>query len=719
MLHFSTSSLFKVSQINANTSVRGIAFLAIVLLTFWVSELNAQDSIPEQEFQGYVSLPEPLSVFNEQNVRIIPPTVLMSGTSAIYGVELLDPAQQDREELAIMIDGKERIIAIKEGKGEFEYRPAKGAKDFILNLDNYEQRVAVSPLPGWLAIVPPLIAILLALVFRQVLVALFIGILSGTIILAGYQGAALGGIFSGFLATISDYILPAMADPDHASIILFTLLIGGMVALVSRNGGMQGIVNRISRIAKTARSAQFATWSLGLAIFFDDYANSLVVGNTMRPITDSKRISREKLAYIVDSTAAPVASLAFITTWIGAELGYIDDALQTIGGTLANESAYSVFISSLPYAFYPILALLFILMIIWTGRDFGPMLRAERRARTTGQVSLDHRQDDDSFPSGGEDFSPVKGAIPRAFNAVIPVLVLIVGVALGLIYTGFDGIRGDMASDGIVLADGASNGMVWSTISEWKGETTSFFNRLGMLIGSADAYAALMWASLAAVIFAIILSISQGIMSLNESAETLLTGFKAMLPALVILVLAWALAAITKDMKTADWLASSVQGFIHTESGLHTLSMWLPAIIFALAAAVAFATGSSWGTMAILYPAMLPLVWEIGREAGIDPNAMLPLFFNAVACVLAGSVFGDHCSPISDTTVLSSLASDCNHIDHVRTQLPYAMAVGLVAVFAGTVPAAYGVPAWITYPAALLLLFGILMVLGGKADQEE
>ncbi|MEZ4688438.1 MAG: Na+/H+ antiporter NhaC family protein [Bacteroidia bacterium] len=226
-----------------------------------------------------------------------------------------------------------------------------------------------------------------------------------------------------------------------------------------------------------------------------------------------------------------------------------------------------------------------------------------------------------------------------------------------------------------------------------------------------------MWASLAAVLFAIILSISQRIFSLNDAADTLITGFKAMLPALVILVLAWALATLTKEMKTADWLASVVQNNIHSESGLTTLSMWLPAIIFVVAAAVAFATGSSWGTMAILYPALLPLVWEISQSAGLEQSVAFALIFNGVACVLAGSVFGDHCSPISDTTVLSSLASDCNHIDHVRTQLPYALTVGVVAIVAGTLPTAYGLSAWLSYPIALLLLYGVLMVLGGKADK--
>jgi Na+/H+ antiporter NhaC len=721
MLHYSSLPQPKATQSTQFTFSKvlnfGKAFTAIIFLL--LSFTFAQDSIPEQEFQGYVALPEPLAVFNEQNVRITAPEVLMSGTTGSYQIELLDPAQQDRKELPAIIDGKERIIALKDGKGSFDYAAKKGVKDFILTLDNYETRIQVHPLPGWLAIVPPLIAILLALIFRQVIVALFVGILSGTIILAAYKSNFLAGIFSGFLATISDYILPALADPDHASIILFTLLIGGMVALVSRNGGMQGVVNRISRLAKSPRSAQMSTWGLGLAIFFDDYANSLVVGNTMRPITDSKRISREKLAYIVDSTAAPVSALAFITTWIGVELGYIDDALGTIGGPLAeNHSAYSVFLNSLPYAFYPILALLFIVMVVWSGRDFGPMLRAERRARTTGQVSLDHSKDGDAHPSGGEDLSMKADVKPRAFNAVLPVLTLIVGVALGLVITGFDGLRADMASDGIMLSEQASNGTVWNTMNEWKGKEMGSFGKLGLLIGAANSYAALMWASLAAVLFAILLSVSQSIFNLTEAADTLVTGFKAMLPALVILVLAWALASLTKEMKTADWLAGVVQNNIQSQDGLETLAMWLPAIIFVVAAAVAFATGSSWGTMAILYPALLPLMWEISQSAGLEQGVAFALIFNAVSCVLAGSVFGDHCSPISDTTVLSSLASDCNHIDHVRTQLPYALTVGVVAIFGGTLPAAYGISAWICYPVALLLLFGVLMVLGGKADRE-
>ena len=455
-----------------------------------------------------------------------------------------------------------------------------------------------------------------------------------------------------------------------------------MVAIISRNGGMAGVVERLTKFARTPRSAQGITWLLGVAIFFDDYANTLIVGNTMRSVTDRFRISREKLAYIVDSTAAPVASIAFITTWIGAELGYIGDGIEMVPA-LADTTPYAVFLESLKYSFYPILTLAFILMLIYTKRDFGAMLTAERRARATGQVKA--KSASAEVVEETEDLDPVPGAPLRARNAAIPVLTVVLMTIIGLLDTGLASVYGDLpdapATDG------------WG--ATWSAMEGGFFGKLGQVIGAADSYVALLWASISGVAVAILLTVGQRIMNLEQTMGSLTTGFKAMFSAVVILTLAWALALTTEDLHTATYLIDLL--------GSRLNPYLLPPIIFVLAALISFSTGSSWSTMAILYPIAIPLAWAVATAAGWDTEAAQGLTFNVISIVLAASVLGDHCSPISDTTILSSLASDCHHIDHVRTQLPYALTVGAVAITLGTLATVLG-GGW--------LLCGVLMVVG-------
>ncbi|WP_053070831.1 Na+/H+ antiporter NhaC family protein [Halomonas sp. PR-M31] len=284
----------------------------------------------------------------------------------------------------------------------------------------------LSTIPAWLSLLPALIAITLALVFRQVILALFVGILMGGWILHGMDAKALLGAFGD---SINVHVLEAASDTSHMSIVLFCLLIGGMVGIISRNGGTQGIAQRISRVIRGRRQAQTSTALLGMAIFFDDYANALIVGNTMRTITDKMAVSRAKLAYIIDSTAAPVSTIALISTWIGFQVGLISEAMSSIQGW--NESAYSVFVNALPYNAYPILALAFVFMVTWSGRDFGPMLKAERRMLSEG-LQQTKRSSREAIVEEAE--ITTKTGIPiRAFNAVVPMLVL-AGVTLGGIY---------------------------------------------------------------------------------------------------------------------------------------------------------------------------------------------------------------------------------------------------------------------------------------------
>jgi len=514
------------------------------------------------------------------------------------------------------------------------------------------------PMPLWMSVLPPLVAIVMALLIKEVISSLFVGILTGTFLMTLYGGAspasALGG---GVLRVVDTYVVGSLFNADHVTIIVFTLVIGGMVRIITANGGMQGVVNWLSRRARGPRSGQLMTFLMDLCIFFDDYSNTLVVGNTMRPIADKLKVSREKLSYIVDSTSAPVVAVAFVTTWIGAELSYIQDGINAIG---LNTSAYSVFFHSLAYSFYPFLTLGFVLMIIFSGRDYGPMLKAERKARQASAMETEMRD------------SVAKPA--HLIDAVIPLMVLILGTIGGLVATGYDA-------------------KVWHSGQD-------FFSRLSATIGSANSYLALLWASVLSLLTAIVMTMLRGTLEFVKIMEEMVEGFKAMLNAVLILTMAWSIALVTKDMHTAEFVSQLLVQW--------SLSpVVVPVLTFLLAALIGFSTGTSWGTMAILYPLILPASWLLCQEQGLSVDATMPLFYNVVASVLAGSVMGDHCSPISDTTIMSSLASSCNHIQHVRTQMPYALTVGGVAVLLGVLPTALGLPSWL----AFLIAFGVLWLI--------
>jgi Na+/H+ antiporter NhaC len=522
------------------------------------------------------------------------------------------------------------------------------------------------PMPLWMSILPPLVAIVMALLIKEVISSLFVGILTGTFLMALYGGAspatALGG---GVLRVVDTYVVGSLFDADHVTIIVFTLIIGGMVRIITANGGMQGVVNLLSRRARGPRSGQLMTFFMDLCIFFDDYSNTLVVGNTMRPIADKLKVSREKLAYIVDSTSAPVVAVAFVTTWIGAELSYIQDGIKAIG---LEASAYSVFFHSLAYSFYPFLTLGFVLMIIFSGRDFGPMLKAERKARIAETVAVEQT---DNEPQSA-----------HIIDALIPLLVLIFGTIIGLVFTGYD-------------------------TSVWSNGNVGFFPKLSATIGEANSYKALLWGSLLSLLTAIVMTMLRGKMKFGKVMEEMVEGFKSMLNAVLILTMAWSIALVTKDMHTAEFVSQLL-----VQWSLSPVAV--PVLTFLLAALIGFSTGTSWGTMAILYPLILPASWMLCQEQGLSVDATMPLFYNVVASVLAGSVMGDHCSPISDTTIMSSLASHCNHIEHVRTQMPYALSVGGVAVLIGVLPTALGLPSWAAFLFAFVVLGLVVRFVGKK-----
>lgn len=508
--------------------------------------------------------------------------------------------------------------------------------------DTVTFEAAIPVIPAWVSILPPLLAIGMALLLRSVLPALMLGLWVGAWAL---QGMSLEGVFYGLFDSFEVYVVNAVADRDHVTIMLFTFMIAGMVGVISRNGGMRGIVEWIIRGANSARRGQLAVWSLGLVIFFDDYSNTLVVGNTSRSITDRLRISREKLAYIVDSTAAPIATIALVTTWIGYQVSLIGDASAQLEGL--ELSAYSIFLNSILYSFYPFMAILLMVLIITTGREFGPMLAAERRARATGvtapPVASTVGQDDEAA------LAMKDGIQPKALNAVVPVAVMIIGILAGLYITG----EGDTISD---------------------------------IIGSANSYRALMWASLLSAFTAIVMTALQRLLTLDEIVDAWVSGARFTFIAMIILVLAWSMSEISRELHTADFLIASLGDSLPASA--------LPATIFVLAAFTAFSTGSSWGAMGILLPLVLPLCWAIMNSQGLAGSEGYHILYASVSGVLAGAVWGDHCSPISDTTVMSSLSAGCDHIEHVRTQLPYALLAGTTALICGTLPTSLGLPWW-------------------------
>jgi Na+/H+ antiporter NhaC len=444
-----------------------------------------------------------------------------------------------------------------------------------------------------------------------------------------------------------------------------------MVAVISKSGGTVGVVRALEPLATTPRRTQVVTWVMGVLIFFDDYSNTLIVGNTMRPVTDRHRISREKLAFLVDSTAAPVACVALVSTWIGYEVSLVGDALSKTGSDL---NPFSVFLASIPFAFYPFFALIATFVIAVSGRDWGPMLRAERRARQ-GALLADGAQPLADFE--GSDLAPEEGIPCRWWNAVVPIVVVVVSTLGGLYHTGREAL----------LA---------------AGDTSVSLSRV---VGASDPFTVLLWASFLGLTCAIVLAVSQAILSVRSSLEATVTGFKSMFMAFVVLTLAWSLGQVCTDLETALFLKSAV--------GPNMPPSLLPTAVFLVAAAVSFATGTSWGTMAILTPLAVPL-------ALVSSTAESGVLAASVAAILGGSVFGDHCSPISDTTILSSMASGCDHVDHVRTQLPYALLAASVAVFIGYLPCAIaGVRPWILLLVGPVVIVGWVRFFGGHPDVVE
>ncbi|MBE6585720.1 MAG: Na+/H+ antiporter NhaC family protein [Ruminococcaceae bacterium] len=518
---------------------------------------------------------------------------------------------------------------------------AEQVDTYVADGGNLEELSTVSTpyYATYLALLPPVIAIILALITKEVFSSLFLGILSGALLATDFDVV-------GTLTTIvSDGFIGSVADAWNAGILIFLVLLGMIVALINKAGGSRAFGNWAKTHVKTRVGAQLATFALGVLIFVDDYFNCLTVGSVMRPVADSKNISRAKLAYLIDATAAPVCMIAPISSWAAA-----------VAGVVVSVNGLSLFIKAIPYNYYSLLTIVMILFITLMKFDYGPMKRHEMNAMNGDIFSEGERH------SGGEEAEEnIRGHV---LDLLIPVVMLIVCCITGMIYTG------------------------------------GFFNGVSFVdsFAECDASTGLALGSAVAVVFTLIYLIVRRVISFKDAMESLPKGFCAMVPAILILCFAWTLNGVTSTLGAAVFVHDLMEG---AASGL---TMLLPAIIFLVACFLAFATGTSWGTFGILIPIVTAL-FEVGADGSI-PELMVI----GISACLAGAVCGDHCSPISDTTIMASAGAQCNHVNHVSTQLPYAITVAAVS-FVCFIIAGF-VQNWlICLPIGIALMIATLLVI--------
>lgn len=492
---------------------------------------------------------------------------------------------------------------------------------------------------GIVSIVPPVLAIVLAIWTKRVYLSLFIGIVVGVLIFTASIGAT--------LVEVTEIMVANVADDWNARVMLFTVLLGGLLGIMYSSGGSQAFGQWASKTLTTRKSSLLGTWFLGVLIFFDDYFNTLTVGSVMRNITDRFKVSREKLAYIIDSTAAPVCIIIPISTWIAYVMSLYIAEFERLGVEIAP---FDLFLRTIPYNFYALAAIVIVLVLSLSNLEFGPMARAEKRALEKGELYDESTKDD--IP--GQDITNLavsdKGTL---WDLLVPIVILIGGTIIGILYTG------GFFEAGIGFVDA---------------------------VGDADAATALVYGTLTANVVAMIMYMARRVLSIKDCMENFITGIKAMIPALTILVLAWSIGDVAGLVGTGNYVSELVS---------ETLPNWIiPFAIFVASAFMAFSTGTSWGTFAIMMPIGVPVAVNVG----LDP-AM------CIAAVLGGAIFGDHSSPISDTTVLSSTGAGCNHIDHVNTQLPYAIVAAAVSAVGYIFAALMGIA---TVP--LLIVMGLVIV---------
>ncbi|NLX70091.1 MAG: Na+/H+ antiporter NhaC family protein [Clostridiales bacterium] len=499
--------------------------------------------------------------------------------------------------------------------------------------DDEHQSIVYSTI--W-SLAPPVIAIVLALITKEVYSSLFIGIISGALLYANFNPV------NAFDAIFSEGFISSLADGWNVGILIFLVVLGTIVCLMNKAGGSAAYGKWAAQKIKSRKGAMLATFGLGVLIFVDDYFNCLTVGNVMRPITDNHRISRAKLAYLVDATAAPICMIAPISSWAAAVVGVVE-----------GYDGFDLFIRAIPYNLYSLLTIAMIIFITAMGIEYGPMKKHERNAILYGDL---YTTPDRPYEGQDGEVSAGKG---KVIDLVIPVLILIILCILGMLYTG-----------GLLEGENIINAFANCDAS------------LGLSLGSSLA-----------LIITIIYMMVRKVLTFNECMECLPEGFKAMVPAILILTFAWTLSGITNLLGAREYVSSIFEG------SAANLLVLLPAIVFAVAVGMSFSTGTSWGTFGIL----LPIVTAI---EGLGPE----LLVITVSACLAGAICGDHCSPISDTTIMSSTGAMCNHINHVQTQLPYAMTVAAVS-FVGYIIAGFVHSAWIILPLSIVILLGVLYLI--------
>ncbi len=546
------------------------------------------------------------------------------------------------------------------------------ASEFELTVSNAEEF-------GIFTLIPPIVAILLAFITKNVVISLFIGVLSGGFILNLTGFNVFGALTQAFLDFINR-ALNSLSDPWNAGIVMQVLVIGGVINLVAKMGGAKAIAEALAKKAKTAKSAQLITWFLGICVFFDDYANSLIVGPIMRPVADKMKISRERLAFIIDATAAPIAGLAIISTWIGLEVSLISEGFESIG---VEASGFGVFLQTIPYRFYNILILAFIVITIITLREFGPMRKAEISARKLKDLT---NEEVAVTSSHMDELEPKEGVKLSIWNAIVPIGALIISAIVAFYYSGYSSI---MSGDDIAIKAIVTN----SPLS---------FKAILEVFAASDASIALLQSAIFSTVVAIVMAVWKNIFTISEAIEVWIDGMKGLIITAVILILAWSLGSVIKELGAAEYLVEALNGAIP--------AFLLPSLIFILGAIISFSTGSAYGTMSILMPLAIPLAYKINPE--------MSFVIVSTSAVLTGAIFGDHCSPISDTTILSSMGAGCSHIDHVKTQMWYALFVAAITILFGYIPAGFGLPIYIVLPMSCVALFIGVMIFGKKVEEE-
>ena len=528
---------------------------------------------------------------------------------------------------------------------------------------------------GALSLVPPLLAIVLAIVTRRPMLSLFLGIWSGGIIATG--GIGIGRTF--------EWITESIGDVFHANILVFTLLLGSGVALIWRLGGATAVRNWATERLETQRNTGLATWILGMALFFDDYANTAIVGSTMREISDQMRMSREKLSYIVDSTAAPVATIG-LSSWVAFQLSMIDDGYTSLVESEAHDVAaadtpgvFETFVGSIPFNTYSLLAIVMVGLIVISRRDYGEMLTAEHRSWQTGKVNRDEAQ---PLQEVEKDLGAPIEDKPMLRTFFAPIVVLIAVTLSGAFWTGYQDWLTEQADAGATTSLEAAMG------------DEGVVQVLVDVVGAGDFAAALVWGSFAMVVTAIAIGIGYDLFDIGDGIETVLEGFNLMLTAVTVLVLAWSISAVADDLGTGTYVAGAAEGVVSPAV--------LPIVVLFVAAFVAFTMGSSWATMGIVTPIAITVAYDLTGTFELMPVM--------VGAVFSGAIFGDHTSPISDTSVLSSTFTGADLIDHIRTQLYYAGTVMLVVVVCYVLYGFFGVSPLIFLPLGVALLVGLVYI---------